>query len=55
MASPAAYSQHASDHVLAAEVLAGQTNQALYLARPDEAIDLARAAQAAAVRRGSTA
>jgi hypothetical protein len=48
-----AYSRHASDHALAAEVLAGQAHQALYLARPDEAIDLARAAQAAAVRHGS--
>src|SRR6202034_70131 len=48
-----AYSRHASDHALAAEVLAGQAHQALYLARPDEAVDLARAAQAAAVRHGS--
>jgi hypothetical protein len=48
-----AYSRHADDHALAAEVLAGQAHQALYLARPDEAVDLARAAQAAAVRHGS--
>jgi hypothetical protein len=48
-----AYSRHASDHALAAEVLAGQAHQALYLARPDEAVDLARAAQAAALRNGS--
>jgi hypothetical protein len=48
-----AYSRHASDHALAAEVLAGQAHQALYLARPDEAVDLARAAQAAALRHGS--
>ena len=38
---------------MAAEILAAQAHQALYLARPDETIDLARAAQAAAVRHGS--
>ena len=48
-----AYARHADDHALAAEVLAAQAHQALYLARPDEAVDLARAAQAAAVRHGS--
>jgi hypothetical protein len=48
-----AYARHADDLALAAEVLAAQAHQALYLARPDEAIDLARAAQAAAVRHGS--
>ena len=48
-----AYARHANDHALAAEILAAQAHQALYLARPDEAIDLARAAQAAAVRHGS--
>ena len=48
-----AYARHAADPALAAEVLAAQAHQALYLARPDEAIDLARAAQAAAVRHGS--
>ena len=48
-----AYSRHAGDHALAAEILAAQAHQALYLARPDEAVDLARAAQAAAVRHGS--
>jgi hypothetical protein len=37
----------------AAEVLAAQAHQALYLARLDEAIDLIRAAPAAAVRHGS--
>ena len=47
-----AYSRHADDHALAAEILAAQAHQALYLARPDEAVDLARAAQAAAVRHG---
>ena len=35
------------------KVLAAQAHQALYLARPDEAVDLARAAQAAAIRHGS--
>lgn len=48
-----AYARHADDPALAAEVLAAQAHQALYLARPDEAVDLARAAQAAAVRHGS--
>lgn len=48
-----AYARHAGDSALAAEILAAQAHQALYLARPDEAIDLARAAQAAAVRHGS--
>lgn len=48
-----AYARHAGDSALAAEVLAAQAHQAIYLARPDEAIDLARAAQAAAARHGS--
>jgi hypothetical protein len=48
-----AYSRHAGDHAFAAEILAAQAHQALYLARPDEAVDLARAAQAAAARHGS--
>jgi len=48
-----AYARHADDHALAAEILAAQAHQALYLARPDEAADLARAAQAAAVCHGS--
>ena len=48
-----AYARHADDHALAAEILAAQAHQALYLARPDEAVDLARAAQAAAARHGS--
>jgi hypothetical protein len=48
-----AYARHAGDDALAAEVLAAQAHQALYLARPAEAIDLARAAQAAATRHGS--
>src|ERR1700678_2229158 len=48
-----AYARHADDHALAAEVLAAQAHQARYLARPDEAVDSSRAAQAAAVRHGS--
>jgi tetratricopeptide (TPR) repeat protein len=48
-----AYARHADDPGLAAEVLAAQAHQALYLARPDEAIDLARTARAAADRHGS--
>lgn len=48
-----AYARHAGDSALAAEILAAQAHQALYLTRPDEAIDLARAAQAAAIRHGS--
>ena len=48
-----AYARHAADAGLAAEVLAAQAHQALYLTRAGEAIDLARAAQAAAVRHGS--
>jgi hypothetical protein len=47
------YARHADDPALAAEILAAQAHQALYLARPDEAVDLARAAQAAATRHGS--
>ncbi len=48
-----AYARHAADPALAAEILAAQAHQALYLSRPGEAIDLARAAQAAAIRHGS--
>jgi hypothetical protein len=48
-----AYARHANDPALAAEILAAQAHQALYLARPDDAVDLARAAQAAAARGGS--
>ena len=48
-----AYARHGGDHALAAEVLAAQAHQALYLARPGAAVDLARAAQAAATRHGS--
>ena len=48
-----AYARHAGDHALGAEILVAQAHQALYLARPDEAIDLARAAQAAALKHGS--
>ena len=48
-----AYARHAGDPALAAEILAAQAHQALYLARPGEAIDLAHAAKAAATRHGS--
>ena len=48
-----AYARHADDPALAAEILAAQAHQALYLSRPDEAVDLARAAQAAAARHRS--
>lgn len=48
-----AYARHADDPALAAEILAAQAHQALYLSRPDDAVDLARVAQAAAVRHGS--
>jgi hypothetical protein len=48
-----AYARHADDSALAAEILAAQAHQALYLARPDDAVDLARAAQVAATRDGS--
>lgn len=48
-----AYARHADDQALAAEILAAQAHQALYLAQPAEAADLARAGQAAAARHGS--
>jgi len=48
-----AYARHAGDHALGAEILAAQAHQALYLARPGEAIDLSRADQAAALKHGS--
>ncbi len=48
-----AYARHAGDHALGAEILAAQAHQAVYLGRADEAIDLARAAQAAALKHGS--
>jgi tetratricopeptide (TPR) repeat protein len=48
-----AYARHAGDHALGAEILAAQAHQALYLSRPGEAIDLSRAAQAAALKHGS--
>jgi ABC-type lipoprotein export system ATPase subunit len=47
------YARHASDSALAAEILAAQAHQAIYLSQPDEAIDLSRAAQTAASRNGS--
>jgi tetratricopeptide (TPR) repeat protein len=43
----------AEDNALAAEILAAMSQQAVYVARPDQAIDLARAARAMAIRAGS--
>ncbi len=48
-----ALARHADDPALAAETLAAQAHQALYLAHPEAAVDLARAAQATALRHGS--
>jgi hypothetical protein len=46
------FAHHAGNDGLGAEVLAAKAHQALYLARPGEAVDLARAAQATARRAG---
>lgn len=46
------FARHAGNAGLGAEVLAAQAHQAVYLARPAEAVDLARAAQATARRAG---
>jgi hypothetical protein len=46
------FAHHAGNHGLGAEVLAAMAHQAVYLARPAEAVDLARAAQATARRAG---
>lgn len=46
------FAQHAGNAGLGAEILAAQAHQAVYLARPSEAVDLARAAQATARRAG---
>jgi hypothetical protein len=43
----------AGDDALGAEILAAMSQQAVYVARPDQAIDLARVAQAAARTAGS--
>ena len=43
----------AADNALGAEILAAMSQQAVYVARPDQAIDLARVAQAAARAAGS--
>jgi hypothetical protein len=43
----------AADDALGAEILAAMSQQAVYVARPDQAIDLARVAQAAARTAGS--
>ena len=46
------FARHAGNSGLGAEVLAAKAHQAVYLARPAEAVDLARAAQATARRAG---
>jgi hypothetical protein len=46
------FARHAGNAGLGAEVLAAKAHQAVYLARPAEAVDLARAAQATARRAG---
>jgi hypothetical protein len=46
------FARHAGNSGLGAEVLAAKAHQAVYLARPAEAVDLARAAQATARRDG---
>jgi hypothetical protein len=46
------FARHADNSGLGAEVLAAKAHQAVYLARPAEAVDLARAAQATARRAG---
>ena len=46
-------SRLAGDHGLGAEILAAMSQQAVYVARPGQAVDLARVAQAAARKAGS--
>jgi hypothetical protein len=46
------FAYHAGSAGLGAEILAAQAHQAVYLGRPAEAVDLARAAQATAKRAG---
>jgi hypothetical protein len=46
------FAHHAGNDGLGAEVLAAKAHQAVYLARPAEAVDLARAAQVTARRAG---
>lgn len=47
-----AMASHAGDAGLAGEILAAMSHQAVYLSQPDNALDLAQAAQAAARRAG---
>ena len=42
----------AGDHALGGEILAGMSHQAIYVGQPDDALDLARAAQASADKAG---
>jgi tetratricopeptide (TPR) repeat protein len=46
------FARHAEDDGLGAEILAAKAHQAVYLGRPAEAVDMARAAQATARRAG---
>lgn len=45
----------ASDRALGSEILAGMSHQAVYLGRPDDALDLAHAAHGSAAKAGSPA
>jgi tetratricopeptide (TPR) repeat protein len=47
------FARQAADYGLGAEILSAKAHQAIYLARPADAIDLARAAQVTARRAGS--
>ena len=44
--------RYSGDHALSAEILAAMSQQAVYVARPDQAIDLARVARTTADRAG---
>lgn len=46
------FARHAGDDGLGGEILAAHAHQAVYLARPEDAVDLARAAQVTARRAG---
>ena len=44
--------REANDHALGGEILAGMSHQAVYVGRPDDALDLARAAYDSAMKAG---
>jgi hypothetical protein len=44
--------READDHALGGEILAGMSHQAVYIGRPDDALDLARAAYQSAAKTG---